>query len=60
VFRLLGVLVALYTFYAVVNGEVYAKAGAGGRVVSRADSPVYFWSIVIIYAALSAMLMTVF
>jgi hypothetical protein len=45
-------LVLLYAVYAAVTGEVYAKSGAGGRTVSRDDSPRYFWVVVVIYLGL--------
>lgn len=59
-FKMLGFLVGLYTLYAAINGEVYAKAGAWGRTVSRVDAPAYFWVVIAIYAALSVALVTVF
>ena len=57
---MLGVLVALYTTYAAIKGEVYAKSGPWGRTVSRVDSPEYFWVVIVIYAGLSVALITVF
>jgi threonine/homoserine/homoserine lactone efflux protein len=60
VFKLLGVLVLLYVAYAAARGEVFAKAGASGRTVSRAESPQYFWVVVAIYAGLGIALLTVF
>lgn len=59
-FKILGGVVALYTAYAAVKGEVYAKSGAWGRTVSRARSPEYFWVVIVIYACLSVALMVVF
>jgi len=59
-FTILGILVALYTAYAVIKGEVYAKSGPWGRTVSRLDSPAYFWVVIVIYAGLSIALITVF
>jgi hypothetical protein len=59
-FQLLGVLVAGYTLYAIVVGRVYAKSGPGGRLVSRAESPGYFWVVIAIYAGLSLALLWVF
>ncbi len=59
-FKLLGVLVLLYVAYAAARGEVFAKAGASGRTVSRAESPQYFWVVVAIYAGLGIALLTVF
>lgn len=59
-FKVLGVLVALYTAYAAISGVVYAKSGPGGRTVSRQDSPEYFWVVIAIYAGLSIALLVVF
>jgi hypothetical protein len=59
-FKLLGVLVALYTVYAAVTGNVCAKSGPAGRTVSRQDSPEYFWVVIAIYAGLSAALLVYF
>lgn len=59
-FKALGLLVALYTLYSVVKGEVYAKSGAWGKTVSRAESPEYFWVVIAIYAALALALVTIF
>jgi hypothetical protein len=59
-FKLLGTLVGLYTFYAALKGQVFARAGAWGRTISRADSPEYFWVVIAIYAGLSAALLMVF
>ena len=51
-FKALGTLVLLYAACAAVIGEVYAKSGAGGRTVSRDDSPGYFWGVIAIYLGL--------
>jgi hypothetical protein len=59
-FRALGIVVALYVAYAASTGEVYAKSGMWGQMVQRAESPAYFWVIIVIYAGLSVALMTVF
>lgn len=59
-FKLLGILVGLYTFQSVNKGEVFAKSGMWGRTVSRKDSPQYFWVVIAIYAGLSVALLTVF
>jgi hypothetical protein len=60
VFDLLGVLLAMYTLYAVGRGQVYAKSGPGGRSVLRSQSPRYFWTVIAIYAGLSIALLTIF
>jgi hypothetical protein len=59
-FKMLGMLLALYTLYAALKGEVYAKSGAWGRTVSRGGSPEYFWLVIAIYAGLSLALLTLF
>jgi len=59
-FKLLGVLLALYTLLSVLRGEVYAKDRAWGRTFRRADEPRWFWSIIVIYCGLSVALLTVF
>lgn len=55
-FKTIGVVVALYTAVAAVQGRVFAKAGAWGRTVLRAETPGYFWTVIGIYAALSVAL----
>ena len=59
-FKAIGILVALYTAYAIVRGEVYARSGPGGKMVERAASPRYFWVVIAIYAGLAVALMTIF
>ena len=59
-FKMLGILLALYTLYAAFKGEVYAKSGAWGRTLSRDGSPEYFWLVIAIYAGLSVALLTLF
>lgn len=59
-FKLLGVMLAIYVLYAIKAGEVYAKSGASGRMVSRNESPGYYWTVIAIYAGLGIALVTVF
>jgi hypothetical protein len=59
-FKFIGVGVLVYTGYAAWRGEVFAKAGWRGRVVSRLQSPEYFWIVIVVYAALGVALLTVF
>lgn len=59
-FKLLGVLVGLYTILAAFKGEVFAKSGVWGRTISKHDSPEYFWVVIAIYGALSVALLTIF
>ena len=46
--------------YAVIKGEVVAKAGPGARTVARGESPRYFWCVVAIYAGLALALAFLF
>lgn len=59
-FDALGILVCLYALYAAGSGQVFAKAGFRGRMVSRQDSPEYFWVVTTIYAGLGIALLTIF
>jgi len=59
-FKGLGILVAIYTVYAVSRGEVFAKSGAWGNTISKTESPRYFWAVIGVYAWLSIALITVF
>ena len=59
-FKAIGVLVALYAAYAAVKGQVYARSGVWGRTVSRAQSPEYFWMVILAYFGLAIVLLTVF
>lgn len=59
-FKTLGILVGLYTLFAIAKGEVYAKSGVWGRTISKQHSRDYFWIVIAIYAALSVALLTFF
>lgn len=59
-FKLLGVLLSGYVVYAVTAGRVVAKSGPWARVVLRHERPRYFWSVIVIYAALAVALLTYF
>lgn len=59
-FKVIGALLLIYVCYAIATGRVLAKAGVRAREVLREDSPSYFWVVVVIYAALSVALITVF
>ena len=60
VFKLLGILVGLYTVYAVSKGEVFAKSGVWGRTILREDTPGHFWTVIVFYGGLAVALVTVF
>jgi len=59
-FKGLGILVAVYTIYAIAQGEVFAKSGIGGSTISKKESPRYFWAIIAVYSLLAIALMTIF
>ncbi|HYA28397.1 MAG TPA: hypothetical protein VEI95_06225 [Acidobacteriota bacterium] len=61
-FKLLGILVAAYTLWAVFNGKVVAKSSGlrAARTITKANEPSYFWVVIAIYGGLSIALLTVF
>jgi hypothetical protein len=58
--KFLGAVVALYVLYAAFRGEVYAKSGVWGKVISREQSPSYFWMVIASYACLAVVLIMLF
>jgi hypothetical protein len=60
VFKAIGLLLAAYTLFAVLRGEVVAKSGPWGRVIQREHTPKSFWTVIAIYTGLAAALLTVF
>lgn len=59
-FKALGLLVGLYTVWAAVRGEVFAKHRAWGRTVRREETPKYFWAVIAVYFLLAMALVFVF
>lgn len=59
-FKILGILVALYVVYALAAGEVYAKRGPWGAMSKRTDDPFNYWAAVTVYIGLSGALILVF
>ena len=59
-FDLLGVLLAIYTTYAAVTGSVFIRHRAWSRAVARDEETTYFWTVIVIYAALSVALIVYF
>lgn len=61
-FKLLGILVAAYTLWAVFDGRVYAESGGlrAARMITKENEPHYFWVVIAIYGGLSIAMMTVF
>jgi len=60
VFKILGILVALYVVYALAAGHVYAKRGPWGALSKRTEDAFNYWAAVIVYACLSTALIFVF
>ncbi len=59
-FKLIGILVAIYTLYAAYRGEVYAKHRAWGQSILRSERPGYFWVVIAVYGLLALALLTIF
>lgn len=59
-FRALGILVLLYVCHALATGEVFAKKGVRGSMVSREENPGYFAAVIAVYIILGIALLTVF
>ena len=59
-FKILGILVALYVVYVLAAGQVYAKRGPWGATSKRSDDPFNYWAAVAVYTGLSAALVFVF
>lgn len=59
-FILLGILVGIHTIYAACTGSVYARRGAWGAMILRAESPFNFWSVIVCYALLSIAMIVIF
>lgn len=59
-FRVLGVLLALYVVQALRTGSVYARSRAWGRTFTRADDAFGYWAAIGSYSLLSLALVFVF
>lgn len=59
-FKVLGVVVFLYTLYSSYIGEVYIKDKTSGRTVFRAEEKGYFWAVIVCYFGLSLALFFIF
>jgi hypothetical protein len=60
IFKLLGVLLALYVARALVSREVFAKSGIWGRTYYRGQDRVNYWGAIIVYSLLSLALLFMF
>jgi len=52
-FKGIGILLFLYTTYCLFTGNVFAKDKASGRTIYKADEPGTYWTVIVIYFALS-------
>ncbi len=59
-FKLLGLVLLLYTLYATTTGCVLARSGPGMKMIYRSECPRYFWVVIGVYLALGAALLTAF
>ena len=59
-FKVLGIVVFLYTLYSSFIGEVYAKDKTSGRAIHRSEEKAYFWAVIACYFGLSLALYFVF
>jgi hypothetical protein len=59
-FRLLGLLLALYVGWAVLRGTVHAKRAHWGETIERDADPHRFWTVVAVYAGLAIALVFIF
>jgi hypothetical protein len=59
-FKLLGVLLALYVVYGLTVGVVYAKRGPDGAAVKRAEASFNYWATIAVYSGLSLALFFLF
>jgi hypothetical protein len=59
-FRILGLILALYVVRSYVLGQVYARSGAWGREFARSTDPWGYWSAICSYSLLSLGLLFLF
>ena len=59
-FKVLGIVVFLYTAYAAFIGEVFIKDKASSRTVIRTEEKGYFWAVICCYFGLSLALYFIF
>ena len=59
-FKLLGVFVAAYVAYGLATGAVYARSGLWGRTFRRGEDAFGYWSAIVAYSILAAMLLVLF
>lgn len=59
-FRLLGILLALYVALSLERGVVYAKSGPWGRSYRRDEHSYHYWSAIVCYVLLSLALIFLF
>jgi len=52
VFRLLGILLALYVVRCLSTGEVFAKSGPWGKTCRREEDTFEYWGAIVVYVGI--------
>jgi hypothetical protein len=59
-FKLLGTLLSFYVVSGFVNGKIYGRYRAGGRMFYREVDPWLYWSTLVVYSLLAIALILFF
>jgi hypothetical protein len=59
-FKLLGIFLSCYVVYGLVNGRVYGRYRAGGRMFYREADSWLYWSTLVVYSLLAIVLILFF
>ena len=59
-YKVLGLIVFIYTAYSVYIGKVYAKDKTSGRTIIRSEEKGFFWAVISGYFALALALFFIF
>jgi hypothetical protein len=59
-FKLAGILLSFYVVYGLVNGRIYGRYRAGGRMFYREADPWLYWSTLLVYSLLAVALIVFF
>ena len=60
IFKLAGILLAVYILRCIASGSVYARSGIWGRTFRRDEERWTFWSAIVAYSLLALALLFVF
>ena len=50
-------MLIIYSLYSAYRGEIHAKQGLHMTLVTRTDSPVYFWVVIACYVLVGTMIL---